>query len=235
MIAMSMSMASLCQAAAPEIEYAYPDQSVWTVRQDANGVPENPLLRVAGALFTQAGLPWHGHVYPAARMFEKIQDGTAQFSMLVRAPSLEACCLFSSKPILSTELRAYRTGGSPAAHTKQDLAGHSVILIRGYSYAGLNDYLKDPANKVTIAIAPTHEAAFGMLGMGRGDYVIDYAGPAAEVLAAHPIADIASDPLSRMDVYLVLSKQYPDAPAVMSRLEAIGAGLDTAALLQAPK
>lgn len=233
-LTITLAGTSYGSAAMPEIEYAYPDQSVWTTHHDANGVLENPLLRVAAALFEKAGIPWHGRSYPAARMFEKIQDGTAQFSMLVRAPSLEACCLISTKPITGTELRAYRTGDHPAVRTKEDLTGHSVILIRGYSYAGLNDYLKDPANHISVSVASTHEAAFGMLGLGRGDYVIDYTGPATEVLAATPIANVKYDVLSRMDVYLVLSKSYADAAAVISRLEALGATLDTAALLKAP-
>ena len=60
-----------------------------------------------------------------------------------------------------------------------------------------------------------------MLAAGRGDYLLDYPGPAAEVLADHPVGGLESEPLLRLDVHLVLSRRYPAAPAVMARLEAI--------------
>ena len=94
--------------AAAEIEYAYPNQSVWTTRRDEWGEPDNPLLRLAAVLFTKAGVPWHGKAYPAGRLFEHLRNGTAEFSMLVKAPVLQECCLVSQRPVAKTELRIYR-------------------------------------------------------------------------------------------------------------------------------
>jgi polar amino acid transport system substrate-binding protein len=220
-------------AAAAELEYAYPDQSVWTTRVDSRGEPDNPLLRVAAAMFSEAGITWHGRGYPASRMFEYLKNGTAHFSMLVRAPALQECCLLGKAPVATTDLRAYRQAPSPAIAGKEALAGKRVAIIRGYSYAGLKDFLFDPRNAVAVEEVARHDAAFGLLERGRVDYVLDYSGPAAEVLAAHPIAAMQSDTLSRLDVYLVLSKSYPDAEAVLARLEAIAARLDRPALMAA--
>lgn len=225
-------LASSVAAAPPEIEYAYPDQSVWTTRLDARGEPDNPLLRVAAVLFARAELPWHSKGYPASRMFEYLRDGKSQFSMLVKAPSLQDCCLWSREPIARTELRVYRSADQAPIQRMEDLAGKNVIVIRGYSYAGVAGFLKDPKNNVALTVAVTHGGAFAMLDRDRADYVLDYAGPASEVLAAQPIADIAYDTLSRLDVHLVLSKTYPDAPRVMATLESIAATLDTAAIMQ---
>jgi polar amino acid transport system substrate-binding protein len=217
----------------PELEYAYPDQSVWTTKVDAAGDPENPLLRLAGALFSRAGIPWYGKSYPAGRMFEILRGGRAKFSMLVSAPALKDCCLSSKKPVASTELRVYRAAGTPAVHSRDDLLGKNVILIRGYSYAGLRDFVTDERNGITSHMAATHEAAFAMLAHKRSDYVLDYVGPASEVLAANPGMDnVRSDTMSRLEVYLVLSKAYPDAEAVMAKLEAIAEGLDRDAVLK---
>lgn len=218
-------------AANPEIEYASPDQSVWTTRVKEGGEPDNPLLRVAGALFTKAGIPWHGKSYPAARLFTYLQDGTAQFSMLVRVPVLQDCCLFSKKPVTTAEIRAYRRTGTAPIKVKEDLAGKSVITIRGYSYGGLINFLADERNHVTNHVTQAHASAFKMLESGRADYVIDYAGPANEVLAAEPIAGMSFDVLTHQEVYLVLSRTYPDAQGVMDRLEAIVATLDVEGLI----
>ncbi|HYH37848.1 MAG TPA: amino acid ABC transporter [Azospirillum sp.] len=229
----ALLLAAPLRAAAqpPEIEYAYPDQSVWTTRVNERGEPDNPLLRVASALFGRAGIPWRGKDYPATRMFNHLRDGTAQFSMLVKAPVLQECCLLSATPVTRSEVRVYRTAGKPPVRALEDLAGRRVITIRGYSYGGMLGFLNDPANRITNHAALKHDDAFAMLEAGRGDYLLDYAGPAAEVLATRPIEGVESDLLSRQDVFLVLSKSYPDAPAVLARLETILATLDVEALM----
>lgn len=224
--------ATAVAAERPELEYAYPDQSIWTTRLNARGEPDNPLLRLAEALFVQAGIPWHGAGYPASRMFEYLREGRAQFSMLVNAPSLHDCCLVSKQPVAHTELRVYRGVDQPPIHKMEDLAGKTVIAIRGYSYAGVENFLKDPKNGVSLTMSVTHSGAFAMLARDRGDYVLDYASPANEILAVQPVKDIAYDVLSELSVYLVLSKTYPDAQNVMAELEAIAATLDTAAILR---
>lgn len=217
----------------PEIEYASPDQSVWTTRTNAQGEPDNPLRQVAEALFAQAGIPWHSTTFPAPRLFRYLQNGSTQFSMLVKAPALQECCLFSRKPVAVAEIRAYRRAATAPLRGAPDLAGKQVITIRGYSYGGLIDFLADEKQQVTNNVAGSHVSAFRMLDSGRAQYLIDYAGPASEVLAAERIEGMAYDVLSRQDVYLVLSKSYPDAQAVMHRLEAIAETLDVEGMLGA--
>jgi polar amino acid transport system substrate-binding protein len=220
------SAVALTAVSASELEYAYPDQSVWTTRIDDKGEPRNPLLGLADAMFTEAGVNWHGRSYPATRLFDYLKAGTAHFSMLVSSPALKECCLLSKAPVAGTELRVYRTADMPAIRDKADLVGKSVISIRGYSYGGLLGFLNDPANSITNTVVTKHEHAFAMLDRGRGDYVLDYAGPGTEVLNAQPRADVRYDTLSRLDVYLVLVKSYPDAARLMARLEAIAERLD---------
>jgi polar amino acid transport system substrate-binding protein len=227
------SFPALSQADKPSVlTYVYPDQSVWTTKLDARGEPDNPLLRVAAKLFAEAGIPWQGQSLPAARMFEYLRDGKAQFSMLVNAPALSTCCLVGKEAVTGTDLRVYRLADTPPVKTKEDFIGKSVILIHGYSYAGLLNFFADEKNKVNSSRAETHEAAFTMLKHKRADYVLDYAGPAAETLAAYPIANLQSEPLSRLDVYLVLSRAYPNAEQLMSRLEAIVKTLDVDAIMR---
>lgn len=96
-----------------------------------------------------------------------------------------------------------------------------MITIHGYSYGGLLAFVADPKNRITNHAAHSHASAFTMLAQGRAGYLIDYGGPASEILAAEPIAGLRSELLARQEVFLVLSKTYPDAEKVMARLEAI--------------
>lgn len=220
-------------ARAGEIEYASPDQSVWTTRVNERGEPDNPLLSLAAALFARADISWHGKSYPTARLFRYLQDGTAQFSMLVKASALQECCLWSRRPVVTAEIRVYRLVGKAPVKTRDDLVGKSVITIRGYSYAGLRDFIADEKNRMTNNESSTHAAAFRMLANGRADYLIDYSGPAAEMLAVEPVVNIQSDLLARQDVHLVLSRSYPNAVNLMTRLEAIAEALDIPEILKA--
>jgi ABC-type amino acid transport substrate-binding protein len=212
----------------PEIEYAMPDQATWAAQVDESGKPtDTPLVRLARALFARAGIPWHGKAYPSARMFKYLQDGTAQFSMLVKAPALQECCLLSRKPVAAVTIRVYSIGPKPPIKAKEDMIGKSIIIVRGYSYAGTRDFILDPTNHIDSHEASTHAAAFRMLATGRADYVLDYAGPAADALAAEHIPDVRSELFSRQDIHLVLSRTYPNAEQVMARLESIVESLES--------
>ena len=205
------------------IVYGSPDRSIWTTRVSEDCTPDNPLLRVAERLFAKAGIPWRAEVYPASRLFQYLKEGRTQFSMLVRVPSLAQCCLFSRKAVTSAEIRVYRRPGAAPINRREDLIGKQVITLRGYSYGGLAGYIAEQGGRIVNHDAPSHEAAFRMLASGRADYAIDYAGPAREVLAQMNLSGYASDLLSRQDIFLVLSRQYPDAEKVMAELEAIAA------------
>jgi ABC-type amino acid transport substrate-binding protein len=204
-----------------EIEYGYPDQSIFMATKDASGRTNSPMIRLATALLDRAGLPWHAAAYPAPRLFSNLQNGTTNFSILVRSPALDACCLISRAPVYGTELNVYSVGDKAPIRQREDLAGRSVITIRGYSYGGMLAYIADPANHIRNETASTHRAAFDMLAAGRADYVLDYASAVDDRFAVRPPAGLRFDTLDRIEIYLILAKTYPDAEQVMARMEAI--------------
>ena len=225
--------AGMAQAAGPlEIEYGYPDQSIFVATVNAKGQPDSPMTHLAEALMVKAGMPWHAEAYPAPRLYKNLQDGTTNFSILVRNSALESCCLFSRQPVYRTELNVYHLGDKPTLRSKEELAGKSVIIIRGYSYAGLLKFVSDPAQRITLEVAATHRAGFDMLAARRADYLLDYASAAADILAENPVANLKSDPLDRLEIHLVLSKTYPDAERLMERLETIAGSLNVSEVLK---
>lgn len=221
----------LAEEAASSLEYALPDQSIWTTHTTSAGVPDNPLVKYAASLFAKAGLAYHVATYPSARLFNRLKDEPGVFSMLVESAAVRACCLVSSHPVAHTDLMAYRLEGAPALKGPEDLKGRHLILIRGYSYGELAAILKSPDSRLQIDLAATHDTGFAMLERGRGDYLLDYAGPATEVLMGHPMAHLNWQRLSRSEVYLVLSKTYPQAEELMKRLEAAAATLSKVEVL----
>ena len=210
----------------PAIEYVYPDQSVWTSRVDADGVLANPLHPFVETLLSRMQLAWSARAYPAERLFRRLEHGESNFSILVKAPRLMESCIFSKTPVTFTELRVYRKTKSPAVIAKEGLKRKSVIAILGYSYGNIAQYLSEPDNGIEVHSAKTHDSAFQMLTHGRAEYLLDYSGPSDEILAWRPHDHVVHDVLERLDVYLVLSKNYPDAEQMMENMETVPATID---------
>ncbi len=216
------------------IHYGFPDQFVLTTKVGANGQPDNPLLRLSSIILEQADLQWDYMQYPAARLFKNLEEGTANFSILVNAPQLRGCCIVSSQPIFKTELRIYRRSYSPKIETLDDLINKKVITIRGYSYGRLRNFLTDSEHLITRYSTDSHDSAFSMLEAKRAEYLLDYKGPSIETLKKRPIDDITFDTIDQVDVHIVLHKSYPNAQAHMHRFEYIVSNLDLDDILSLP-
>lgn len=230
-----MLLSFSCFAAPEELEYAYPDISVWTTKRDENGKLKNPLIKLAGDIFSEAKIPWHSQDYPPKRMFSNLRTGISKFSMLVNAESLlQGCCLVGKDPVARVEIRIFYREGSEPVDSIEQLNGKDVITIHGYGYAGYLKYINDPLHNIRNTSVSSHKSAFSMLALGRANYVIDYALPAAEVLDQAPIEGLRFSTLKTTDVFLVLHKNYPDAEKVLAKLEKIASGLDKSALLTSP-
>ncbi|WP_160295515.1 substrate-binding periplasmic protein [Paramagnetospirillum magnetotacticum] len=197
----------------------------------AKGRLDGALYRVSRSLFAAAGIPWKGASYPAPRLVKGLQDGSFNFSMLVRMPFLDECCLVSSEPVIVQEPRVYFLGGTAPVARKEDLAGHSLIVVNGYTYAGMISYFRDPANRVELEVAENLDSAFRMLAAGRAEYLLSYEANARDSLSYRPIATLDSRVIGRTPVYLVLSKTYPDAAATMARLEKLVKAMNIRALM----
>lgn len=210
----------------PEFEYAYPDQSIWTTQRDSNGVLKNPLLLLAGDLFAAINVSWVANPYPAKRMFTRLEEGDSNFSILVKASRLREHCIFSKTPVTFSELRVYRMKHTPPIRGIEDFKGKQIITIRGYSYGAIGKYFNDPANSVLIHESPNHESAFSMLKYHRANYLLNYSGPSEEILQKNPLPDIVYDVITKLNVFLVLSKKHPNAVEVMEAMEKIVQQLD---------
>ncbi len=215
------------------LEYAYPNGSVWTMKRDENGVPYTPFVPYVQELFKRAGLPIAIRAYPPKRVFRNVASGKSQFSLLVKAPALMDCCIFSKKPITSIAIKAfYRKGNAPIL-SKDDLLGKKIAMVHGYSYGKLRQYIEGHENKTKIRSARDHgDVMFGILSRNKEEYAIDYGPVAKEVLRELPrlkhlpAVSIEENTLFEIDVFLILLKSYPNAQALMSRLEDISATID---------
>jgi hypothetical protein len=158
--------------------------------------------------------------YPPKRLYQSVAAGTVNVWLGTKGvPDYDGKVLYSDFSVVDIELCAFSLGITPPARRKEDLAGHIVITIWGYAYAGLIGYLEQPENRITTYVASTHETGFSMLERGRAAYLIDYALPASQTLREHPIPGLVKSTLSIIPTYFVVSKATPDAAGVLRRIE----------------
>jgi ABC-type amino acid transport substrate-binding protein len=212
------------KAGRQDITFGFPEFPPLSFANE-QGNPDGYLVRLSSAMFDRAGLHAHAEIYPAPRLFQNMINGSIDFSMVVHNPALDACCLFSKKAVIRDELRVYHANGKAPLLSQEALIGKHIIIIEGFSYAGLIKFINDERNRIISEVAPSHAAAFAMLDAGRADYVLDYALPATQGLAEHPMEKLRYETIGHLDIYLVLSKRYPDAERLLVRLAEIAENL----------
>lgn len=191
-----------------------------------DGAPDGLIVRLAQRLLAKAAQPAEIGIYPAPRLLKSLQDGELDLSMLVRADDLEDCCLFSQGPVMTQVLRVYWLGKQMPVRRKEELVGQSLIVLHGYRYAGLIDFIQDESSRLRLETARTFDAALQMLGSGHANYLLAYEANMQDIAGERLPKGLQSEVIGRFPVHLVLNKNYPDARRAMARLESLLKELD---------
>ena len=184
-----------------------------------NGQADGLLIRLAGEVFRKLDQPWHAAAYPATRLMENVNKGITQTTMLIRHPTLDDTAIYGQTPVATIRLRAYWRGDKAPIKSKQDIAGKSVIILRGYGYSGWIKFIKNPKNNIRYNIADSHRSAFEMLQKGRADYVLDYHSPATQALSQMDIPSPNNSLVQEFDVFFIVSGEVPGAKALSSQVD----------------
>ena len=220
------------------IEFAYPDLPVWTLKKNDQGEALSPFVDYARELFQKAEIPLTTAAYPPKRVYSRVIGGESAFGILVDAPILKDCCVRSKAPVGHLVINVYSLKGAPRITSQDSLLGNTVVLMHGYTYGKLREFLEMYSASTEIVDAANYSDLFTAFfkrkkaSRHREIYVVSYEGPSEEILAKlvqdseTKRGDIQADTLFRLPVNLVLSKSYPDAEKVMQRLERIASGMD---------
>ena len=187
---------------------------------DPNGTPHGFLIELMNQVTQKAGYELEAFSYPAKRMAYMLINGEADIWLGVSTiPDFKGRTLIGKTEVLNVVLNIYSIGNKKALLDKEDFSGHSIIVLRGYSYGGLINFIKDPANRVTYYETGSHESAFKMLKNGRADYLLDYCIPADRTMDIVKIPGLKSARLSSLPLKFVVSKKTPDALNVLMEIE----------------
>lgn len=184
------------------------------------GMPEGSIIDLVKEVFSKAGYDYEIIALPAGRLYPSLADGSIDVWPGIKGVGVhKGTTLVTDYVLTYIELRSYNLKGNPPIKAKEDLAGKTVIIPRGYNFGGLITYLKDPMNRIQLAETNTHEAAFRMLEMKRGDYLLDYSGPATKVLKTLKTNKFSYSVMSSIPVYFIISQKTPGAEKIKRQLD----------------
>lgn len=205
--------------------YTYPEDPVVS-RLNSRGEQYRPIQLMADEMFRLSGATWINEPVPIFRMYQYLDSGRANFSVLIKMERLEACCVTSDAPIYLMQLGVYHLPNAAPVESLEGLMGKSLIVINTYGFGTVRPFLLDPDNHITVLPVLSHDSAFSMLEAGRAEYFLDYLGPAKKVYDEKQKNDIRYTVLKQFELFIILRKDYPDAQSTANFLGDIYRSLD---------
>jgi polar amino acid transport system substrate-binding protein len=187
---------------------------------DAQKTPKGIVIDLASKIIPEAGYNFEASSYPIKRLCDYLAKGKLDLWIgLKTLPELKDTTIKGKSEILKITLNAYTVKKLPDIKTKEDLIYKSIIIIRGFSYGGWINFIKDPKNQIAFIETEDHRAAFRMLKAKRADYLLGYENPSKKALKDFKLTNLKQNTISSFGAYFVISKKTPDAENVLLNLE----------------
>ncbi len=182
-----------------------------------NNQAEGELIDLLEQVMTKIDQEWTPVFYEVPQLLQNVVQGESDIAMLIRHPMLEKSALYGQRPIGRLVMQAYHRPEQARVSSFTDLEGKSLILLRAYGYGGLVNKLLKPDSTITPIFATTRAQAFQWLQQGKGDYLLDYLGPATAALNSLKHHDIKGDTVLDKNVYFVLSGKLAHAKELLKK------------------
>ncbi|MBF0362724.1 MAG: transporter substrate-binding domain-containing protein [Oligoflexia bacterium] len=182
---------------------------------------------VVEKIFKTAGLKIEQKIYPPKRAYALVVEGKeAHFTIAaINNPIFKDTTISSKSTIATLTVDAYYMEGTSPIKTKEDLKGKSIVLIRGYGYAGMTTFFNDPANKITIQEVDKHELAYTILKEGRASYLVDYDYPIKKIFKANNETKVVRVNFLSVPIKILISKNLNGAKELAAKLDSAFAEL----------
>ncbi len=174
-------------------------------------------------IFAKADLPFIWKPYPTKRIYNSLVQGSLDLYLGPLKPEFEG---FNDSVIHSTfspvkiELCSYYFGDKPKITKKEELSQKRILIINGYTYGGLVNYIFDPKNKVDYREIYSFEQAIKMLKAGRSDYHLDYKKTGEIYMKDNSEPDLKHTTLFSVDLYFMVSNHTPNAKDLLAKIKA---------------
>lgn len=180
--------------------------------QNADGQAAGDMIDITRKVVLEAGYQPEFIYLPISRVYLYLKNGQIDvWPGLTRIPTLDGEVLESWVSPMSTQLSVFYhpDKAEPLTHLDQ-LRGKTLIVIAGYTYAGLINWL-NASDDIRTTEAPNHRAALSMLKRNRGDYLLDYRQPITELLSRPSARQVQESEVRTRNTAWLFSLAHPRA------------------------
>lgn len=190
---------------------------------DEQGNPAGIIIDITSKTLKKAGYKWTAKSLPTKRMANMLTKGHVQLWIgLSTLPEFKDKTYIGESVVEKLILRAYAIGNRKPILKQEDLIGQTILILRGYSYGGWINFIKDPLNQIKFIEFDSHEDAFkGIDNFSKNNkcYLLNYKHPSDIVLKKLNLSDIQFNDISSLNIHFVVTRQMPDAKIVLNRIE----------------
>lgn len=191
---------------------------VFSTDQQGNAV--GSLISLTQKVLEHAGYKPKFQSLPTKRLSRHLVDGKVDLWVgLSTIPLFSGNTLIGQSEVMKITLQAYSLGKKESILSEQDLRHKSIIILRGYSYGGWINFIKDPKNKVHFLEVDSHKKALELLSHRRADFLLDYKGPISRALKTMKTEGLRSQEISSFPARFVISKAIKNAPLILQDIE----------------
>ncbi|MCP3923553.1 MAG: transporter substrate-binding domain-containing protein [Desulfobacterales bacterium] len=167
-----------------------------------------------------SGIKYKIDGYPLKRIYRGLKTGDINIFIGVKDKALDRFVLYSNIGLITIDLSVFTRGDVVMPQNYRDLKKKKFIVLRGYTYGGLINFLKNPANKITLEPTSNHGDALKMLKAKRADYIIDYKLPLSmSCKNIYPdCKGIYNRSLNKVKLYFLVSKRSKNAATLMKKI-----------------
>lgn len=182
--------------------------------------PSGTILDNIKLAMKRANLEYEITGYPPKRLYSNLAEGKSHVFLGIKGvPVYDDKVIYSKNKITDIDLRIYARSDTALLKSKEEFKGKKILTIRGYAYGGLIKYLNDPANNIETDPTADHVLAIRKLKAKRANYLLDYRRPTEKALNKIDLPGIQNHPIMLLDIYIIVSKQTPNAQDVLEKLE----------------
>ncbi len=185
-----------------------------------DGQGRGPFIDMARKLGDAIGYDIKPVSLPPKRAVKLVGSGEVDFWFGLATNELYNDNVYISKnPIDHLELRVYSIKPMGKFNGREDLVGKSVVILRGYTYGGLRDFILDPKNEIYAVQVSSLAQGLKVLEVRELDYILGYTRPVSEALQEYALSNIDSRIISSLDIHMTLHKDIDNSKKLMEELE----------------
>ncbi|MDM8538513.1 transporter substrate-binding domain-containing protein [Desulfobacterales bacterium HSG17] len=188
---------------------------------DDNGKPAGLVNEITMKTLENANIKYKIKSYPPSRFYHELTEGRVHlFNGLSAIPAVKKSCVSSEITLFPLEMRVYWTGDKKPVKVKEDLIGHSVVIVKGFTYKDWGAWIRSGKNDIEFFDTYTHDSAFRMLKKGRGEYLLNYKYIDSKYIEKEQFKNLTAKTLFKWNCYFNVQKNTPDAQELLKRIEA---------------